>query len=304
VHLVGVGNQPKQRGLAHAIRADEGDPRTIGDFEGHFVEERPATGECVADLDQLDKTHAGSVRAGPSGLVGSVRLDRVDAFSKEQGVVGEDVISQIDAVISGRRLLAHPFYQRWLAGELTMEDLQSYAGQYYKFEAAFPGYLTKVLAKLETAADRKVLLQNLVDEEGGTESHLAMFTRFGNALGLSQDQLESAPARDSTRALLDTFAVATSDGSPAEGLVTLYAYESQAAEVAASKTASLMSRYGLKTGDGTDFWSVHAQADELHSAWERELLERLIQDPEPVVAAAGRASNALWGFLDGCSMVA
>jgi hypothetical protein len=49
---------------------------------------------------------------------------------------------------------------------------------------------------------------------------------------------------------------------------------------------------------------VHAQADELHSAWERELLERLIQDPEPVVAAAGRASNALWGFLDGCSKVA
>ena len=219
-------------------------------------------------------------------------------------MVGQDVIPQIDAVITGRRLLQHPFYQRWLTGDLTLDDLRSYAGQYFKFEAAFPGYLTKVLAKLDTAADRKVLLQNLVDEEGGTESHLEMFTRFGKALGLTHDQLESAPVKDSTRALLDTFAVATADGSPAEGLVTLYAYESQAAEVAASKTASLISRYGLTPGDGTDFWSVHAQADELHSAWERELLERLIQDPEPVVAAAGRASNALWGFLDGCSKVA
>jgi len=218
-------------------------------------------------------------------------------------VVGQQVISRIDAVIAGRRLLAHPFYQRWLAGDLTLDDLRAYAGQYYKFEAAFPGYLTKVLAKLETAADRKVLLQNLVDEEGG-ESHLEMFARFGQALGLTRDQLESAPMKDSTRVLLDTFAIATADGSPAEGLVTLYAYESQAAEVAASKTESLMSRYGLQTGDGTDFWSVHAQADELHSAWERELLERLIQDPEPTVAAAGRASNALWGFLDGCSKVA
>ncbi|TMB60823.1 MAG: hypothetical protein E6J51_12660 [Chloroflexi bacterium] len=210
-----------------------------------------------------------------------MRLGRVGAFSKEQGVVGEDVIPQIDAVITGRRLLQHPFYQRWLAGDLTLDDLRSYAGQYYKFEAAFPGY-----------------------QEGGTESHLEMFTRFGKALGLSHDQLESASVKDSTRALLDTFAVATADGSPAEGLVTLYAYESQAAEVAASKTESLISRYGLTPGDGTDFWSVHAQADELHSAWERELLERLIQDPEPVVAAAGRASNALWGFLDGCSKVA
>lgn len=100
-------------------------------------------------------------------------------------MVGQDVIPQIDAVISGRRLLAHPFYQRWLAGDLTIEDLQSYAGQYYKFEAAFPGYLTKVLAKLDTAADRKVLLQNLVDEEGGTESHLecspASVRRSGSA---------------------------------------------------------------------------------------------------------------------------
>jgi pyrroloquinoline-quinone synthase len=232
-----------------------------------------------------------------------VRRHRIDG-SKEKGVIGQDVIPQIDAIISGRRMLAHPFYQRWLAGDLTIDDLQAYAGQYYKFEAAFPGYLTKVLAKLDTAADRKVLLQNLVDEEGGTESHLEMFTRFGTALGLSRDQLETAPVKDSTRALLDTFAVATADGSPAEGLVTLYAYESQAAEVAASKTDSLMSRYGLKPGDGTDFWSVHAQADELHSAWERELLERLIQDPRPVVAAAGRASDALWGFLDGCSKVA
>jgi pyrroloquinoline-quinone synthase len=219
-------------------------------------------------------------------------------------VVAQQVISEVNAVISGRRLLDHPFYQRWLAGELTLDDLRAYAGQYYKFEAAFPGYLTKVLAKLDTAADRKVLLQNLVDEEGGAESHLEMFARFGRALELTREQLESAPITDSTRILLDTFAIATANGSPAEGLVTLYAYESQAAEVAASKTESLMSRYGLKPGDGTDFWSVHAQADELHSAWERELLERLIEDPRPVVVAAERASNALWGFLDGCSKVA
>ena len=219
-------------------------------------------------------------------------------------MIGQQVIPQIDAVISGRRLLAHPFYQRWLAGDLTLDDLRAYAGQYYKFEAAFPGFLTKVLAKLDTAADRKVLLQNLVDEEGGAESHLEMFVRFGSALGLTREQLDSAPVKDATRILLDTFAIATADGSAAEGLVTLYAYESQAAEVAASKTDSLMSRYGLAPGDGTDFWSVHAQADELHSAWERELLDRLIEDPQAVVAAAERASNALWGFLDGCSKAA
>ncbi len=216
----------------------------------------------------------------------------------------ETAIPAIDATISNLRMLNHPFYQRWLAGDLTRDDLRAYAGQYYQFEKAFPGYLCQVMAKLDTAADRRVLLQNLVDEEGGTETHLELFARFGRALGLTREELEAAPVKPSTQALLDTFAHATADGSAAEGLVTLYAYESQAAEVAASKTASLMKQYGMEPGDGTDFWSVHSEADELHGAWERELLERIITDPERVIEASRRASEALWGFLDGCSEAA
>ena len=198
-------------------------------------------------------------------------------------------------------MLTHPFYQRWLAGDLTRDDLRRYAAQYFRFEAAFPGYLCQVLAKLDRPADRRVLLQNLVDEEGGPETHLELFVRFASALGLAKDDLERTPATDSTRALLETFDGATRNGSAAEGLVTLYAYESQAAEVAASKTDSLMARYGIASGDGTAFWAVHAEADELHGAWERELLERLEPEPERVVSACRKAADALWGFLDGFS---
>src|SRR5207244_9403252 len=165
-------------------------------------EKDPEANTKNSDSGRMESTISSrSGRQNPSSLIGSLRLHRVGAFTKEQVVVGQQVISRIDAVIAGRRLLAHPFYQRWLAGDLTLDDLRAYAGQYYKFEAAFPGYLTKVLAKLEMAADRKVLLQNLVDEEGGAESHLEMFTRFGKALGLTHDQLETAPVKDSTRAL-------------------------------------------------------------------------------------------------------
>ena len=216
----------------------------------------------------------------------------------------ETAIPAIDAAISDRRMLNHPFYQRWLAGDLTRDDLRAYAGQYYKFEAAFPGYLCQVMAKLDTAADRRVLLQNLVDEEGGAETHLELFVRFGRALGLTREELEATPVKPSTKVLLDTFAQATARGSAADGLVTLYAYESQAAEVAASKAASLRQQYRMEPGDATDFWSVHAEADELHGAWERDLLERIITNPERVVGLARRASEALWGFLDGCSAAA
>jgi pyrroloquinoline-quinone synthase len=219
-------------------------------------------------------------------------------------VLTKTAIPAIDAAISERRMLDHPFYQRWLAGDLGRDDLRAYAGQYYKFEAAFPGYLCQVMAKLDNAADRRVLLQNLVDEEGGAETHLELFVRFGGALGLSRAELERAPTEPKTQALLDAFAQAAGDGSAAVGLVALYAYESQAAEVAASKAASLLKHYGMDPGDGIDFWSVHAEADELHGAWERELLERIITEPEPAVEAARLASHALWEFLDGCSAAA
>lgn len=213
----------------------------------------------------------------------------------------QTLVLDVDAVIAGRRMLAHPFYQRWLAGELTRDDLRRYAAQYFRFEAAFPGYLCQVLAKLDSAADRRVLLQNLVDEEGGPQTHLELFVRFASALGLQRDDLERTPVTESTHALLETFDQATRHGSAAEGLVTLYAYESQAAEVAASKTASLMASYDIAPGDGTAFWEVHAEADQLHGAWERELLERLQPEPDRVVSASQKAADALWGFLDGFS---
>jgi hypothetical protein len=62
VRVVRFGDQPQQRRLAHAVGADEGHALAIRDFEGHLVEQCPATGEGIADLDKLDESHAVSVR--------------------------------------------------------------------------------------------------------------------------------------------------------------------------------------------------------------------------------------------------
>ncbi|TME52786.1 MAG: hypothetical protein E6I60_09375, partial [Chloroflexi bacterium] len=148
------------RSRCRRVRTADGIESTISPRSGR---QTPSPNRPIRKRESAGRPSATRLEYGParSSLIGSLRLHRVGAFTKEQVVVGQQVISRIDAVIAGRRLLAHPFYQRWLAGDLTLDDLRAYAGQYYKFEAAFPGYLTKVLAKLEMAADRKVLLQNL-----------------------------------------------------------------------------------------------------------------------------------------------
>ena len=50
-------------------------------------------------------------------------------------------LQEIDAKIQRRHLLQHPFYTAWSKGELPMETLQEYAGQYYHFESNFPRYV-------------------------------------------------------------------------------------------------------------------------------------------------------------------
>ena len=41
-------------------------------------------------------------------------------------------------VLSDRQLMDHPFYRRWEAGELSRDELTSYAEQYRHFEAMMP----------------------------------------------------------------------------------------------------------------------------------------------------------------------
>ena len=50
--------------------------------------------------------------------------------------------SRIEAAITEKSLLKHPFYQAWNAGGLPLDALRQYAAQYYRFELAFPTFLS------------------------------------------------------------------------------------------------------------------------------------------------------------------
>ena len=41
-----------------------------------------------------------------------------------------DFFTQLETVRDRWNVLQHPFYERWSAGELTREELATYAGQY------------------------------------------------------------------------------------------------------------------------------------------------------------------------------
>ena len=61
-----------------------------------------------------------------------------------------------------------------------------------------------------------------------------------------------------TKALIDSFRSVCNDGSTAEGLATLYAYESQIPSVSESKIDGLKKHYGFDNPRDYEYFTVHA----------------------------------------------
>jgi pyrroloquinoline-quinone synthase len=213
-----------------------------------------------------------------------------------------EFLTALDSLIAENHLLKHPFYQLWSQGKLTRENLREYAISYYPHVAAFPTYVSGVHSGCEDAALRQELLENLIEEERGSENHPALWRRFAVALGADASELAAAPRTPEVADAIAEFRRATHDGSVAEGLAALYAYESQIPEVSKTKREGLGAFYGIVDEEATRFFSVHEEADVWHRQVEREALGRVADTPEArakALAAARRCCDALNRALDG-----
>ena len=210
-------------------------------------------------------------------------------------------LDNIDKDIAQKHLLKHPFYLAWVRGELSKDALTDYAQQYYHHVAAFPTYLSAVHAKCDDQNTRKQLLNNLIDEESGSPNHPELWKEFADGLGVEDAELAQTEKRPETKKLIDIFRSVCGQGSTAEGLGALYAYESQIPAICESKIDGLKKHYGFTKPEHYEYFTVHIEADREHSATEREMLNRYIDDRnfESVKASVNRVLDALWEMLSG-----
>ncbi len=210
-------------------------------------------------------------------------------------------LDSIDNEVANKHLLKHPFYLAWTRGELSKEALTDYARQYYHHVAAFPTYLSAVHAKCDDQATRKQLLDNLVDEEAGSPNHPELWLKFAEGLGVEDVDLAKTEKQPETKNLIDTLRSVCRDGSTAEGLTALYAYESQIPAICESKIDGLKKHYGFTNPEHYRYFSVHIEADREHSAAERRMLSAYIDNRniDKVRGAAQRVLDALWEMLSG-----
>lgn len=210
-------------------------------------------------------------------------------------------LDEIDNHIAAKHLLKHPFYLAWTRGELRRDALADYARQYYHHVAAFPTYLSAVHAKCDDQTTRKTLLNNLIDEEAGSPNHPQLWLDFAEGFGVSASDVGKSEKWLETKKLIDTFRSVCRDGSTAEGLAGLYAYESQIPSICESKIDGLKKHYGFDNPEHYRYFSVHIEADREHSADERRLLGTYTdkQNFNSVKAAVDRVLDSLWDMLSG-----
>jgi pyrroloquinoline-quinone synthase len=212
-----------------------------------------------------------------------------------------DLLDQIDALITERHLLKHPFYTKWREGTLPREALQEYARQYYAFESTFPRLLSGLHTKAESPAVRQQILDNLWDEEHGDANHAELWLRFGEGIGVDREEIRGATRNPGTQQLLDTYWSAVTDAPLAAGIAAMYAYEGQVPEVATEKINGLRERYGVDDARTLAFFAVHSTLDIEHSDAERSMIAELASgsdDADAVLASTRAALDAWWGFLD------
>jgi pyrroloquinoline-quinone synthase len=207
-----------------------------------------------------------------------------------------DFFTSLDELIERRSVLRHPFYTRWSAGELTIEELADYSGQYRHAVTA----LAAASARAAELADDEQTRAELEGHAAEELAHVELWDSFMAAVGGGGDDRPTpesehcaatwAGARD--RELLPT-------------LVALYVIESSQPAIAATKRQGLAEHYAI-TGKGASYFELHEQRDVEHARAARELIEaRLdVSDQQPLLAEAERVLDANWLLLDGVERLA
>ena len=196
-------------------------------------------------------------------------------------------------------LLNHPFYKSWNEGKLTREIIKDYAEQYYQHVKAFPRYISATHSLCEDIEKRKILLENLNDEENRDADHPKLWKNFALAMGADAEKIEEVKADQFTQNMIDNF-FKNGRSTYAEGLASLYTYERQIPEIAETKIQGLKKHYGVHSKEGLEFFVAHKAADVHHRVECEKLLDGLsAEEQDKAEIAAISTAKYLWNFLSG-----
>lgn len=213
----------------------------------------------------------------------------------------QSILDRLDDHIKSFSILKHPFYLAWKVGELTEDQLATYAAMYYPHVESFPEYLKTAVNAADDEVVRQELQDNLADELSNPKPHPEMWLDFAEAFGLNRSDVARMDPHPAAERIIDTFERLTAEGT-AGALAALYTYEAQQPDVSREKSKGLQEFYGVEDTQALAYFKVHAEADLEHRAGERRAMARCLENGATegeIMAAAEQVLDAYWGLLDG-----
>ena len=218
----------------------------------------------------------------------------------------KNFIYKIDNLIEKHHLLNHSFYKSWNAGELPKETIREYAAQYFQHVSLFPRYLSAIHSNCNEIKTRQLLLENLNEEEKGSDNHPELWMRFAEGMGNTRKNVKETTPIKETKELVKTFMKLSKSEKYHIGLASLYCYESMQPEISETKKDGLQKFYNVRDEDALKFFTVHMHADKWHRKVVRNIIKKVANSKskqDEITNSVEHALGALNNFLTGMERV-
>lgn len=208
-------------------------------------------------------------------------------------------LTELDEYINSNGLLTHYFYeQKWNNGELTLEELQKYAKEYFHLAKNVPGIVSRVLDNAEKEG-RTDLIPSIKENMAEETEHIDLWKRFSKSLGVSEKELEDYEPHKLTKEAVEELK-ALAEESFEDGVSAMYAMELTLPEISQSKKDGLCKFYDMPESneDAHVYFDEHLNEEEHFSVW-----RKVDVDPVRSMQTVKASLRAQHKVLDGvCEM--
>lgn len=174
-------------------------------------------------------------------------------------------LARLDSIIQKYSLLKHPFYVRWIRGELTLDDLRVYAKEYLHLVKRIPGIVARVRERMPEQYGER--LKSFAEEnEREEKEHVELWKRFANSLGISDRELDAYVPSAGAHAAVSALE-AMAGRSFGDGVVTMYSIERELPKIAQTKKEGLLRFYGLSSSDAHAYFDEHIKEEKHLRVW-------------------------------------
>lgn len=217
-----------------------------------------------------------------------------------------DFRTQLEEAVAGRHSQQHPFSRLWMEGALTKRQLGEWVRQHYHYVGHFSEWLGTMFGDCDDQEVRDFLLQNMWEEELAAARHTDLLLRFGEACGMTANDVISAQSQGTLLPSTEAFAswcrmVASKYPTWEAAAALIVGLESQTPAIYQRQVPVMEEKYGFDE-DELEFFYIHITSDVVHGERGYQIVERYADTPAKqsrAIQLVQRAAQHRLLYMDG-----